>query len=96
MYALRNRVRWPEGVLPTGQFAPWLVERQHPVYLIVNESERGWLEGLAKPRGATVEKLSRRYYGALLPVGFVSERPHSAQLPLTADAGTGIREPSAR
>jgi Dolichyl-phosphate-mannose-protein mannosyltransferase len=96
MYALRNRVRWPEGVLPTGQFAPWLVERQHPVYLIVNESERGWLEALAQPRGSTVEKLSRRYYGALLPAAILSAHPRSAPLPLAGATGSATRESSAQ
>ncbi len=74
------------------------VQEMQKVYLIVNESERGWLEGLAQPRGSTVEKLSRRYYGALLPAAILSAHPRSAPLPLAADAGAGagIPDPSGK
>lgn len=66
-YVLRRGTRWPEGVVRTADFEPWLRQRRNPVYLIVNESERGWLEALARPGNSPVEKLSRRYCGALLP-----------------------------
>jgi len=93
LYALRGSVRWPEGVMPTGDFASWLRERRHPVYLIVNESERGWLEDLARPRGSALEKLSRRYYGALLPAVIPSVQ--SPQIPLASATRGETPDPSA-
>lgn len=67
VYALRNTIRWPDRVMPPTNFNQWIRQRGAPVYLVVNESERDWLGRVAGPLGASVSKLSRRYYGALLP-----------------------------
>ncbi|HRI16033.1 MAG TPA: hypothetical protein PLX89_23800, partial [Verrucomicrobiota bacterium] len=66
-YALRKNSSWPTGVVPIDRSPQWLRERRGPVFVIANESGRVWLDGLANVHGATVDKLSGRYYGALLP-----------------------------
>ena len=77
VYALRNSAVWPEGVIRPEGFDRWLQESRKSVYLIVNESERHWLEILAQSHGSTVNTLSRRYSGALLPPG--ARFPHEAE-----------------
>jgi len=67
MYALKNSSYWPPAVIPAGNFTAWMERHRGPVYLIASESSHDWLEAVARRRGGTVETLSRRYCGALLP-----------------------------
>lgn len=81
IYALRNSAQWPEITVATATLPTWLQQRRNPVYLIANESERAFLEGIARPRGATVENLSWRYCGTLLPPPALSGvMPRSAEM----------------
>lgn len=65
---LKRPTPWPDTLVRAAELDGWLSSRKTPVYLIVNSGNRTRLEAIATARGATVQPLTREYYGALLPV----------------------------
>ena len=59
---------WPATLVHVEELDGWLASRKTPVYLIVDAGGQARLEAIATPRGATVQPLTRRYFGTLLPV----------------------------
>ena len=59
---------WPATLVHVEELDNWLASRKTPVYLIVDGGGRPRLETMATARGASVQTISRRYFGALLPV----------------------------
>ena len=64
---LEKEPQWPQQIVPLTQFDDWLASRKKPVYLIVRESDRSKLEGIAAARKTTIQPLLQGYLGAHLP-----------------------------
>jgi hypothetical protein len=65
---LKRPAPWPDTLVHVAELDSWLASRKTPVFLIVGAGNRPRLETIATARGATVQPLTRRYFGALLPV----------------------------
>ena len=65
-YSLKRTPQWPAGVVPLNEFDTWLATRRGPVYLMVQDNEQDRFQALARERGATVDRLDRRFQGVLL------------------------------
>ena len=66
LFNLKNNP-WPSNMVPVADFDHWLASRDHPVYLVVRETDRAWLEAIVTPRAITIQQLTPQYVGALLP-----------------------------
>lgn len=67
LFKLKKMPQWPSNIVPVAEFENWLSTRTTPVYLIVRNRDKEKLESLAASRGSTVDRLSGRFLGVLLP-----------------------------
>ena len=67
LFKLKKTTDWPKNIVPEAEFDHWLATRTAPVYLIVRSRDGDMLETLAVARGSTVDKISGKFQGALLP-----------------------------
>jgi len=66
-YRLKTENPWPANLVPVGELNHWLAARNHPVFLLARQGDRGRLEAITAGTGATIQQLTPFYIGVLLP-----------------------------
>lgn len=67
IYRLKTENPWPANLVRVAELNQWLATRDHPVFLLARQEDRGRVEAIAAGRGAAVQQLTPFYIGVLLP-----------------------------
>jgi 4-amino-4-deoxy-L-arabinose transferase-like glycosyltransferase len=66
-FRLKTENPWPANLVPVAELNQWLAARNHPVFLLAQQGDRGRLEAISTGTGANIQQLTPFYIGVLLP-----------------------------
>ena len=67
LYRFAKSAERPSNIVGVAELDGWLKSRKQPVFLIARQRNREWLETIAGAQGASIQPLTQRYCGSLLP-----------------------------